>query len=43
MNKIDEKGYELAMNSINEHVIYTIVLTAIIWGLCYWINKRRDL
>jgi ABC-2 type transport system permease protein len=43
MNRIDEKGYKLAMASINEHIIYTILLTAIIWALCFWINKKRDL
>ena len=25
------------------HTLYTILLTAITWAICFWINKRRDL
>ena len=36
-------GYERALNLVPEHVIYTIILTAIIWLICYTVHKRRDL
>lgn len=41
--RFDEEGYKLALSQINEHIVYTIVLTVAIWALCYYIYKKRDL
>lgn len=27
----------------NIHILYTILLLVITWGICYWINNKRDL
>jgi len=35
--------YKDILNRVNEHVVYTILLTAAVWALCFWLNKRRDL
>jgi ABC-2 type transport system permease protein len=43
MGKLDQDAYTSAMNNINTHVVYTIILTAAIWLLCFRINKTRDL
>jgi ABC-2 type transport system permease protein len=36
-------GYERALAIIPEHILYTILLTAAIWLICYAIHKKRDL
>jgi hypothetical protein len=36
-------GYERALSLVPQHVVYTIILTAIIWLICYAVHKRRDL
>lgn len=36
-------SYEHALSIVPQHVVYTILLTAAIWVLCYSIHKRRDL
>lgn len=41
--KLDIDAYNRSLNGINQHVIMTIILTAIIWGICYRINNKRDL
>lgn len=41
--RFDEAGYKLSLSHINQHIVYTIVLTAAIWGLCYFIYKKQDL
>jgi ABC-type transport system involved in multi-copper enzyme maturation permease subunit len=43
IGRLDEKQYAQWLSEINTHVWYTIILTAAIWGLCYYINKKRDL
>ena len=43
LGKFDEAGYKLALVAVKPHILYTIIYTAIIWGICYYINKRRDL
>lgn len=42
-NRFDEVRYKAALADINPHILYTILLTALIWGVCYVINKKRDL
>ena len=41
--KIDIDNYNRSIAAIPQHVILTIILTALIWLICYRINSRRDL
>lgn len=41
--RFNEEAYKLSLTQINEHIVYTIVLTVGIWALCYNIYKKRDL
>jgi hypothetical protein len=43
MGRFDEQAYKASMAVINTQIIYTIILTTLIWTLCFWINKKRDL
>jgi hypothetical protein len=43
MGKLDLDAYNKAIAGINKHIFLTIILTAIVWAICYWINKRKDL
>jgi ABC-type transport system involved in multi-copper enzyme maturation permease subunit len=38
-----KEGYQRALDAIPEHVAMTLVLTALIWLLCYRIHKKRNL
>jgi ABC-2 type transport system permease protein len=40
---IDPESYQKALDGINLHVILTIILTAVIWFICYRVNNKRDL
>lgn len=39
----NETQWQELMNQINMHIVYTILLLGITWGLCYHINSKRDL
>lgn len=39
----NEAEWNRLMTESNVHIIYTVLLTGLVWGLCYWINNRRDL
>lgn len=43
LGRFREEEYQKSLNAINEHVIYSILLIALTWFLCFRINKRRDL
>jgi ABC-type transport system involved in multi-copper enzyme maturation permease subunit len=43
LGRFDEQNYKIAMASINQHVVYTILLIALVWAVCFWTNSRRDL
>lgn len=43
MGKDAKEAYTRLIDLIPEHVVYTIVLTILIWIICYAIHKRRDL
>lgn len=43
LGRLDEKRYAELIGQINPHIWYTLILTALIWGICYFINNRRDL
>lgn len=43
IGKFNPEGYQKSLAQIQPHIGYTILLISIIWGLCFWINNRRDL
>lgn len=43
LGKFNEDSYKLALQAVSTHVWYTLLVTAITWFICYWINKKRDL
>ncbi|MFI5188434.1 MAG: hypothetical protein ACHQF0_17005, partial [Chitinophagales bacterium] len=43
LGKFDKESYDKALAAINAHIFYTIILTAIIWLICFRVNNKRDL
>jgi ABC-type transport system involved in multi-copper enzyme maturation permease subunit len=43
LGKFNEEAYKANLDAIPRHVGYTLLVTAIIWHICYGINKKRDL
>jgi ABC-type transport system involved in multi-copper enzyme maturation permease subunit len=43
LGKFNEATYKKSLDAIGPHFWYTLLVTAIIWVVCYWINKKRDL
>lgn len=43
IGKIDKDSYQASLSEINPHILYTVLLTGLIWFICYKINNRRDL
>ncbi|MFZ9388705.1 MAG: ABC transporter permease [Chitinophagaceae bacterium] len=43
LGKLDKASYDNSLAAIGQHVLLTLLLTAIIWMACFWINRRRDL
>jgi ABC-type transport system involved in multi-copper enzyme maturation permease subunit len=43
LGKFDEAGYKAANAAVNTHVLYTIILTFLIWFLSFTLFKKRDL
>lgn len=41
--KFDQAAYNKALAEINPHLLYTIILTSIIWLICFRVNNKRDL
>ncbi|MGQ0739172.1 MAG: ABC transporter permease [Bacteroidota bacterium] len=41
--ELDKDAYQKSLAAIQQHVLYTILLTGVIWVACFWLNKRRDL
>jgi ABC-2 type transport system permease protein len=39
----DENEWRTVVAQSNIHVLYTVLLIAATWALCFWINKKRDL
>ena len=37
------KAYELTLSKIPEHAFYTLILTSLIWVLCFRLYNKRDL
>jgi ABC-2 type transport system permease protein len=38
-----DKEWESLQHQSNQHIFYSIILTILIWGFCYWFNKKKDL
>jgi len=38
-----EADWKALMAQSDIHIIYTILLLVITWGICFWINSKRDL
>ena len=38
-----KEGYEKALSAVPEHILLTVILTTIIWLICYRVHKNRDL
>lgn len=36
-------GYQDDLDAIPLHILLTVLLTTLIWFICYWINNRKDL
>lgn len=43
IGRYNEKAYQASLGQINIHVVYTIILIVVTWGICYIVNRRRDL
>jgi ABC-type transport system involved in multi-copper enzyme maturation permease subunit len=43
IGKIDKEAYDKSLGAVQQHVILTVILTAIIWAICYRVNNKRDL
>jgi len=43
IGKFNEAENKLAIAAINDHVLYTLILTAAVWAISFYIFKKRDL
>ena len=43
VGRLNQSSYLASLDAISTHVIYTVILTALIWFICFRINNRRDL
>jgi ABC-2 type transport system permease protein len=43
IGRFDEKAYKASLDAVGIHVVYTILLTLLIWFICFRINQKRDL
>ena len=43
LGRLDDQAYKASLDAINIHILYTFMVTGLIWGLCYYFNKKRDL
>jgi ABC-2 type transport system permease protein len=43
LGKFNEEGYQASLNEIGPHIGYTLMVTALIWFVCYGVNTKRDL
>ena len=39
----EESEWKALIEKSNIHILYTILLLGATWGICFWINKKRDL
>ncbi|MBD0296878.1 MAG: ABC transporter permease [Flavisolibacter sp.] len=38
-----ESEWKALLDQSNIHIVYTLLLLGVTWGVCFWINKKRDL
>ncbi|ULQ52639.1 ABC transporter permease subunit [Flavihumibacter fluvii] len=43
MSRFDEKAYQGALDAVNNHIVYTLILVLITWGINYLVYLKRDL
>jgi ABC-2 type transport system permease protein len=43
LGKFTPDRYNAAVAAVNTHIVYTVLLLALTWFLCFWINSKRDL
>ncbi|MBC7586734.1 MAG: ABC transporter permease [Chitinophagaceae bacterium] len=43
IGRLNKEAYDKNLMEINIHILYTCLLTTAIWGLCFYINRKRDL
>lgn len=43
MKLMNPDSYQKALDAIPQHIILTIILTTIIWLICYRVNNKKDL
>lgn len=43
LGRFNQEAYQKALDSVNPHILYTILLVAITWWICFRIYSRRDL
>lgn len=43
VGRLNEEAYNKSLSMVSQYLIMTVILTAIIWLICYRINNRRDL
>ncbi len=41
--KLNMEAYQKSLDVVPQYVILTIILTAVIWAICYRVNSKRDL
>jgi hypothetical protein len=41
--KFDQPAYNKSLSDINIHILYTILLTGLVWWICFRVNNKRDL
>jgi ABC-type transport system involved in multi-copper enzyme maturation permease subunit len=41
--RLDEASYKANLAAIDRYVVYTVILTTVVWAICYIVNKKRDL
>lgn len=43
MARFDEAGYKQRIAEVPQFIGLTILFTLVIWGVCYYVNRKRDL
>ncbi len=43
VGRLDEKAYNASLAAIPTHILLTLLVISVIWGLCYYFNQKRDL
>jgi len=43
VGKFDQAAYNKSLTYISPHIFYTIILTGIVWLICFRVNNKKDL